>query len=141
MRKLIVAAGFALACGPASDVGTSPDLSSQPTELYGLKVGESITVGDREVVVEFLGVPTDSRCASTVVCAWAGDAAAILRVSRAGTVLGQDTLHTLPGFPQTVTHEAVHLQLIELDPYPVEPLEKIEQQDYLLTLGVRRLGP
>lgn len=85
-------------------------------EVFTLAPGESFALGTTGLTVTFIGVPADSRCASTVTCVWIGDAAAAIEWSAAdGSRL--DTLHT--GLePSAAEWRGVRLALTELSPYP-----------------------
>lgn len=124
--SLILIAAGAAGCGGAA----GPELA-QVNVPFSLSVGERAMVGG--IAIRFAGVPQDSRCPSSVVCIWEGDAAVALDIEPyAG---GADTLHTRLD-PRTLVLDAGTLELVRLDPYPGSP-GPIPQSDYVATFVAR----
>ena len=106
---------------------------------FQLEIGQTASIQDEELEIQFWNLPEDSRCPSDVVCIWEGQVRIVLRVGKAGEEK-QDL---------EVTSRAGHgdlaraglgdytIELIAVEPYPVST-ERIELEDYLITLVVTR---
>src|SRR5512143_397400 len=78
VRALARAGGFALIAATAP--AACEDITAvQDDGSFQLQVGDRAEAGD--FLVQFLGVPRDTRCPYDVTCVWAGDAIARLDVS------------------------------------------------------------
>ena len=83
---------------------------------FELDVGESARLEDLDVAVRFVRVSADSRCPIDVTCAWQGDGAVVLRLTRADDE-SDTTLHT--GLePRSVTSQGITLEVVGLAPAP-----------------------
>ena len=119
MRKTLVAAAALMlaACGKP----TAPGIAGQvqlpsPVEVW-LTIGGSV-VADSTLRVTFVAVPADSRCPSSVVCVWQGDAAvAITSEYVGGGAIAHDTIH-LNVEPRSVQVGGYHVALLLLGPEP-----------------------
>jgi hypothetical protein len=107
-----------------------------------LRIGEEVVV-DGVLRVKFVGVPADSRCPSSVLCVWAGDAAVALDagpVAAEGPVaLCPDTLHTNLG-PSAEVCATYYITLLEVTPYPQVP-GPIPPGHYAVRLGFSAAPP
>ena len=116
MRPLILAFCllFATACDEKGPVGPTVPLNQR----FTLAPGQTATVDDTSLRLEFVGVSNDSRCPADAICVWAGDAVVQIRASGGGTPAEYE-LHTggLSG-PAVVLHEQLRIELLELQPYP-----------------------
>ena len=104
---------------------------------FQLEIGQTASIQDEELEIQFWNLPEDSRCPSDVFCIWEGQVRIVLRVGKAGEEK-QDL---------EVTSRAGHgdlaraglgdytIELIAVEPYPVST-ERIELEDYLITLVV-----
>jgi hypothetical protein len=126
-----------LGCGsvtePQFGSTTAPKLGAE----FALRVGESATITDIGLRVKFIGVASDSRCASTVICVWAGDAAVVFEVAPLGGAARRDTLHTTLE-PQALAWGRTELRLVQVDPYPTTP-GSIPPAQYVVRLTTRPL--
>ena len=84
-------------------------------ERFGLKIGESVRVGDDGVEVTFEAVRSDSRCPIDATCLHNGEAVAALRFTVGGRTLTRDML-TEQNKTEVVDRYAV--RVISLQPYP-----------------------
>lgn len=112
------------------------------TDYAMLAPGESVTIGDQGLVIGFEGIATldgfhlDSRCPSSVVCVWEGNAETDLWATLPGHERVGFQLHTNEGIgPQEVEISGYVIGLSRLEPYPVEP-ELIPAEDYRLHIVV-----
>jgi hypothetical protein len=122
---------FALACAACSSspVGVG--------DQFVLTPGQSATIAEANLSVRFLGVPTDSRCPSDVVCIWPGDATVLLEVAPLNGDSKTDSLHTAVGYPQSIRLAEIELQLVSLEPYP-RTSAAIPRGGYVVTLVTHR---
>lgn len=99
--------------------------------------GESVVVGDLPLVVQFDEVLADSRCPTSVLCFWEGEAGTQLTLSRPGMNQSVVELHTAgsPFGPSEVEFEGHRVVLLKLDPYPEFPAPP-ESRDYQVELVV-----
>jgi hypothetical protein len=95
---------------------------------FDLAVGQSATI-DNGFTFTFISVPSDSRCPTSVLCVWAGDAAVVLRFDHR-----LDTLHTTLE-PRDLTTNEYTIQLIMVSPYPEYP-GTIPKDSYVIKLRV-----
>jgi len=115
----------AAACSTATTgvpSGTIVYSMSQAADSVPLYPGRQVRVGT--LWLTFTGVPSDSRCASDVVCVWAGDAVAEIMADppcfldgcRAASMLM--ALHTTLE-PREAEYFGYTVRLVSLKPYPV----------------------
>jgi hypothetical protein len=102
---------------------------------FTLDVGEHIFLKRERLRIEFVAVPSESRCPADGVCVWAGDAEVLLRVRRVGVAQQAMRLHTNPSFPQVGRYQRYEISLLALFPYPRSDVP-IEGRDYQARLLV-----
>jgi hypothetical protein len=107
----------------------------QPFEL---RVGRSATVAGEGLTVSFQGVPSDSRCPTSVQCVWAGDAVVQVVLSKDGKAFGAELHTTLD--PKSVDYLNYNVALVSLDPYP-SSTTPIAQSQYRATFVVTKTAP
>ena len=112
--------------------------SVSPTEVvlveeFTVKVVQQVRVKDTKLKLTFLSVPQDSRCPSSVVCAWAGNAQLNLEVKKKRNA-SDISLNTLLD-PKVVTVKGFVIKLVKLSPYPAAP-GAINPGDYEATLVI-----
>jgi hypothetical protein len=133
-KLLIVALScllFATACDEKSPVGPTVPLNQQ----FTLAPGESASIENTSIRVEFMRVSGDSRCPADAVCIQGGDALVELRVSN-GRAAEYD-LHTGDESRAAVTHEGYRIELVQLQPFPFSS-RTIQPGEYRATLTVSR---
>lgn len=107
-------------------------VSGNPVE-FELALGETVTLEDQDVGIEFKAVTSDSRCPSDVVCVWAGDAELALRLTGVPGV--QDTtLHTTLD-PRSLSRGSLTLEVVALSPTPISTTST-DPKSYRLRLRV-----
>lgn len=151
IRSLLAAAGFALLVGctaNASPLGPEPEPSPSAASVrspvnnpFRLRVGEVALVDVPDgsaLLVAFSGVKADSRCPTEalVLCAWEGDAEAVIGVTRARRAWDWHTLHTTLD-PKAVVFGNVTVRLVELAPAK-RTLDPIDPSSYVVTLVAER---
>jgi len=99
-----------------------------------LEYGQSITLLPDNIEIRFDSVVSESRCPVSVDCIWAGTAEVKLRLKQGQVeetiVLSTYTEpHSAVVFGKTVT-------LIDVSPYPQDPLVVIPQEDYRVQVVV-----
>lgn len=136
MRNLILIPAFLgaltmAACGGGE--GPAPD--NQPADLgqeFVLYYGESVDVGP--MMLEFVAVTEDSRCAAGVECVWAGNA----RIQLAATTASHSELvelNTSLG-PRSAIFAGHVIELRNLNPRPSIASPSVTQESYKATLIV-----
>lgn len=96
--------------------GSGPTGANFSIEL-SLRAGQTATAGDARV--RFAELVNESRCPSTVVCVWQGNARIRVELISAGKVESVD-LNTAggPTFPQEAAALGYRVRLLDLQPYP-----------------------
>ena len=102
---------------------------------FNLNVGESLQLGDNELIIGFDGILSDSRCPLEVVCFWEGDAEAILWIQVAGEERQDFTLHTASMYPGFLELNAFMVRLQQVTPHPIIDVP-IDPDTYNVTLTV-----
>jgi len=120
------------ACDEKSPVGPTVGLNQR----FTLAPGETATIEDVDLRVQFQEVTGDSRCPADAVCIQGGDAIVHIRVFDGGTTSSYE-LHTGDSSRATVTHKQARIGLVELQPYPFSS-RTIAPTDYRATLTVTR---
>jgi hypothetical protein len=100
---------------------------------FELGLGETATLEDQDISVEFKAVTADSRCPSDVSCVWAGDAELVLRLTGVSGV-DDTTLHTTLD-PRTLSRGSTTLEVLGLSPTPVSTTST-DPKSYRLRLRV-----
>lgn len=103
-------------------------------EEFTIKVGQQVTIKDTKLKLTFVAVPEDSRCPTSVVCAWAGNGKVNLELKKATKKASTVSLNTLLE-PKGVEYKGFQIRLIRLSPYPVTA-GSINPADYEATLVV-----
>ena len=100
-----------LGCG--SSTAPEPRLGDE----FTVSIDGEVVILDTGLRIAFFDVTDDSRCPSTAICAWAGDASVVItsRFPMESPVL--DTLHTTLD-PKAVLRDGTEIRLVRLDPYP-----------------------
>jgi hypothetical protein len=105
------------------------------TEQFTLAPGQSVSIEDASLSVQFLRVSSDSRCPADAICIQAGDA--VVRVRVAGGGSAEYELYTNDKTRSSVTHGAFRIELVGLQPYPFGS-SAIDPASYRATLVVTR---
>jgi hypothetical protein len=105
------------------------------TEQFTLAPGQSASIEDESLSVEFRRVTSDSRCPANAICIQAGDAAVLVRVTD-GTRVDYE-LYANDKTRAAVAHGAFRIELVQLQPYPFTTTA-IEPASYRATLVVTR---
>ncbi|MGH9147674.1 MAG: hypothetical protein ACRD1Q_13265 [Vicinamibacterales bacterium] len=114
----------------------SPAAPTVPlNEQFTLAPGQSASVRDTPLTVEFLRVTGDSRCPADTLCVQGGDA--IVQVRATTSTSAQYELHTGDQARATAIHGGFRVALDQLQPYPFSS-RTIEPGDYRATLTVTR---
>ena len=125
---LIALSGFAQ--DPIADRRVSLD------EEFTLKNGQQVTIDGQKLTVKFSSVFHDSRCPTSVTCAWAGNGAIVVEVNRKKKKAVQAMLNTLLE-PKQIEYKAYTVRLVALNPYPKTPGE-IDPSEYEAVLRVSK---
>jgi hypothetical protein len=107
-------------------------------EEFQMAVGERVSIPEENLWLRFLGVDSDSRCPSDVVCVWEGDGAVLIEVAPLVGDSRTDTLHTTLE-PKVINLGQLELALIRLDPYPIST-SPIGSDEYVATLILQATG-
>ena len=111
-----------LAQDPTADRRVSLD------EEFTIKNGEQVIIEGQKLTLKFSSVFHDSRCPTSVTCAWAGNGAIVVEVSRKKKKAVQAMLNTLLD-PRGIEYKAYNIKLVALNPYPKTPGE-IDPSEY-----------
>lgn len=134
-RKWLILAAMwmllATACTFNSAAGPTVPLNQE----FTLAPGEAATIALVGLRVRFVEVSGDSRCPADAVCVQGGDAIVHIRVENAATA--EHELHTGDTSRAAVTHGAVRIELVNLQPYPFTS-RRIEPAEYRATFRVAR---
>ncbi len=105
---------------------------------FKLRAGQEGTLEGEGLRITFASVANDSRCPAGVTCMWAGNAEALLEMSKGGgvTTLKLNTYKS-PQFPKEGRYLQYRIELIELSPYPRSD-KRIEAGEYVATLVVSK---
>jgi hypothetical protein len=133
--QMLIPAGFCLLLATACGVGSPAGPSVQIGERFELSPGETAAVERTSLRLQFAGVTGDSRCPADVVCIQGGDAIVHIRVLDG--LPAEYELHTGDSARAAVTHGAVRIELLKLEPYPFSS-QVIRPGDYRATLLLTR---
>jgi hypothetical protein len=100
-----------------------------------LQVGETAAIDNGNLLITFNEVTEDSRCPVDVVCIWAGNGAAALKLETSEQT-DTITLNTLQE-PQTRKFEGYEITLKDLQPYPQENVV-IDPNEYEIMLQISK---
>jgi hypothetical protein len=120
----------ATACNSKQPAGPSAPLNQQ----FTLPRGETISIDETSVRLQFVEVTGDSRCPANAFCIQAGDAIVVVRVLDTGAAADY-ALHTSDSARAAATHRQLRIELVQLAPYPFSG-SPIAQDDYRATLKV-----
>jgi hypothetical protein len=114
LRVFAVVAGV-LACASVDNL-----IVAEPGTAFSLPLGRTATVSGSGSRVTFLQVSEDSRCPTSVVCVWAGDARIRVIVSRAGR--GEESQILSLSQPNNEARIGnLVVRFVNLAPYPETP--------------------
>ena len=106
--------------GPTAGSDPGIDAEPRPDNLVELFGGEKTLAGDTGLVLTLIEVSEDSRCASDVVCIWAGRATVVLGAESDGDDLGELSLSIEgPVGSASETIKGYTIELLQFDPYPM----------------------
>ena len=134
--SLVLLTLFALGCNEIDDDNS---VSAKLGEQFYIKVGQTESINSENIKIKLLEVTNDSRCASDVVCIWAGEVKVVLNVSINNQDMGDKTL-TLGAGNDDQSIENIggySIKVLAVNPYPVST-HKIEQSEYIVTLIVNK---
>ncbi len=119
-----------LACTRSSE--TTANLGQE----FSLAIGQSASLNGEDLVIRFVDVIGDSRCAAGVVCIWAGEASCLVEIDYANKTF--EKVLTQPGLTEpAMTDFADYTIAFDLKPYP-QAGQEIEDKDYRLDLDIAR---
>jgi hypothetical protein len=133
-KSLILAVACLLlttACDEKTPTGPAVPLNQQ----FTLAPGETASVQDTSLRVQFVRVSGDSRCPADAICIQGGDALVLIRA-----IDGQSAdyqLHTGDESRAAVTHRGWRIALVHVQPYPFSN-RTIAAEEYRATFTVSR---
>lgn len=133
-RPLILAL-TCLACAAACDESTPSGPSAPLNQQFTLAPGQTTSIENTPVSVQFVRVSHDSRCPRDAACVQAGHALVLVRVTGGGS--SEYELHTADESLAAVTHAGLRIELASLQPYPISS-RMIGADEYRATIRVRR---
>ena len=102
---------------------------------FNLNVGESLQLGNNELIIGFNGILSDSRCPEGAYCFWEGDAEASLWMQVTGEEPQDFVLHTASMFPGWIELGDYTGNLLQVTPCPILDVP-IDPDTYIVTLVV-----
>lgn len=135
LRSVLLLPAFVLAyCGQPQPF--EPQIPATLDEPFLLRVNQSATVSGTPVRIRFEGIQEDSRCATDVVCVWAGNARARLEVE--GSADAVDIIDLNTGLdPREIELSGYGVALEEVQPQPRSG-SPIAPGDYVIRVRVTR---
>lgn len=125
---LVLALACARSSPPTTVVAVDQDVVLAP--------GQLVEVANSRVRLTFERVSNDSRCPSDVVCVWAGNATAHIRVTNNGDLPREFALNSTTA-PREATFDGFVAKFVSLAPAPVSTTS-IDPKDYRLTIRLER---
>jgi hypothetical protein len=123
---LLIVAG----CGGPADIYANPGIT------FTLAIGQSASLNGEDLIIRFVDVIGDSRCAAGVVCIWAGEASCMVEIDYADKVF--DKVLTQPGLTEPAQTDFADFTIaFNLEPYP-QAGEQIKDKDYRLELQISK---
>jgi hypothetical protein len=119
--------------------GCSDDAPTAPSPIARdlvLAPGQTTSVDEASIAIQFEGVSGDSRCPGDAICIQGGDALVQIAVIPARGDRQPYVLHT--GDVRPVRHADLTIELVELSPYPFSSRPPIAPGDYRAKLRVTR---
>lgn len=141
LRQPVLAVALALLGCARSRAATPAGRSAAPAttrveaDTLRVAVGTTGAFDDGRLRVEFRAVEGDSRCPSTALCIWPGDAVVALRLTGAAPP-ADATLHT-HGEPRRADYHGYDVALVRVEPYP-DGHAPIDPGAYVAVLAVGR---
>jgi hypothetical protein len=120
------------ACGSGGGEPAAISAATQPGQEYVVGFGETIHVAG--LSLEFTTLAGESRCPTSVVCVWEGNARVLVTATR-GSATSVLELNSNRQFPFRAVFENTMIELRRVDPYPVTPAPP-RAEDYTVTLFV-----
>lgn len=114
------------------------DLNSSSSAVEGnLTIPNSLGFGsdDDGVLVQFVRVENDSRCAAGVQCVRAGEAFVVLSTTVDGNAAVESRIEMPPGGESIISIDRFEITLLELLPDP-PPVGGVEQSEYEIVLRI-----
>lgn len=121
-----------LACATVDNV-----IVAEPGTAFSLPLGRTATLGETGSRITFKRVTEESRCPTSVVCVWAGDAQIEVTVSRDGGP-SASRIFSLSGLNREGSVGDLFVRFVSLAPYPATP-GPITPRAYVAELVIRRL--
>ncbi len=120
--------------------GNANETTASLGQEFILPVGQTVVVNNRELVIKFESVTTDSRCPKGVTCVWAGEAKCQMQITYKGSIAKVVFTESggTDGYSQNIFEN--YTAYFKLEPYP-EAGKQIGSNDYRLLLRIAQLGP
>jgi hypothetical protein len=131
LRLSVVVVGV-LACATVDSV-----IVAEPGTAFSLPLGRTATLGDNGSRITFRRVTEESRCPSSVVCVWEGDAKIEVTVSSDGGP-SASRIFSLKTPNNEGSVGDLFVRFVSLVPYPETP-DPSTQRAYVAELVIRRL--
>ncbi len=131
IRFLAVALAVSLIGGCGNSVVEAPQ-----TQTVVLGVGEGVQTTDGNLGIRFVEVTDDSRCATDVVCVWAGNGQVAIRLEPVNGSPVDEELNTNQAVgPREILFSGYTLELVSLSPLPLST-SQIPPGDYEVILRI-----
>jgi hypothetical protein len=123
----------------SADLAARASTQSPLGQPFELGAGKTASIDGTGLSITFAAVTAESRCPSTAICVWQGDAAIALKLARANRTV-YDTLHTASNtslaWRKNSGFEGYDVELVNVAPYPDG--QPIPRERYVVTLRVKQ---
>ena len=137
MRRVLLLVGLSVILVGITACATRGTVTVEGT----LTIPNSFGLGsdDDGILVEFVRVENDSRCAAGVQCVRAGEAFVVLSLTVDGKAPQESILEVAPGGQVTLSIDRFDITILELRPDP-PPAGGVSQDQYELLLRIKETG-
>jgi hypothetical protein len=135
---MILLVALSVACSGSQADKPMPRLMG---DVFTMGMGQTAVIENEDLSINFDSVLDDSRCPTTVNCAWTGEAKGVITVKQGENEPIDLEFNTNPApdlNQQSFTVGEYVLELQSLDPYPQDPDKAIEDEEYRVTLSVTK---
>ncbi len=104
-------------------------------EEFTLRIGQSVSIEGEDLKITFTEISGDSRCASDVVCVWAGEVTCVMGIKEGEKISSTEFVY--PGLTDNYSQLTYQERLytFKVEPYPVSGKE-ISDSKYRLFLTI-----
>jgi hypothetical protein len=112
----------------------------QLDQAFQLRIHQKAVLASDNIKIKFLKVTQDSRCPANVQCIWAGQVEIVVKVWENGKNLGEFTLTSKPGSPDSAIKSFGNnftIKFVGIEP-SLSSQQQIKKSDYIAQLVVSK---